>query len=185
MRIADLYFLVLEDQQPQRAAVGRMLADLGAKHVYEAADGDSALAILRDRDQPVDVIVNALDMPGMDGMEFIRHVGSENLAISVILASRLDRPLVAAVETMTAAYGVKMLGTIAKPVTPEKLEAAFLPQCFVKPPRTESRPLSLEPMGEIRPTFPLAEIVEGLANDQFEPFFQPKVEMASGRIVGA
>ena len=185
MQIAELRFLVVEDQAVQREAVGRMLGVLGAKHVYEACDGDAALAILRDREQPVDVIVNALDMPGMDGMEFLRHVGKENLAVSVILASRLDRPLISAVETMTAAYGVKVLGIIEKPVTPQKLAATFEPQAPVALRRLESRPLSLEAMSVTKPTFPLVEIAAGLANDQFEPFFQPKVEMASGRIVGA
>ena len=34
-------------------------------------------------------------------------------------------------------------------------------------------------------TFTLEEIVAGLKNDEFEPFIQPKVELATGRVVGA
>jgi EAL domain-containing protein (putative c-di-GMP-specific phosphodiesterase class I)/FixJ family two-component response regulator len=184
-QIRDLRFLVVEDQDAQREALGRMLGHLGARRVYEAADGEAALAILRNRDEPVDIIVNALDMPGMDGLEFIRHVGLENLPLSVIFASRLDRPLIAAVESMTAAYGVKVLGVIEKPVTAEKLIAAFEPQVFASERRAESRPLSLVAQTPTKPTFPLLEIVKGLADNEFEPFFQPKVEMASGKIVGA
>lgn len=35
------------------------------------------------------------------------------------------------------------------------------------------------------PSFSLDEIVDGLKNDEFEPFYQPKVAMATGRIKGA
>jgi len=184
-QIQALRFLVVEDQDAQRESLGRMLELLGAERVHLAADGEAALAILRNRDHPVDVIINALDMPGMDGLEFIRHVGLENLPLSVILASGLARPLIAAVETMTAAYGVKVLGGIEKPVTTEKLIAVFEPHAPVVERRAESRPLSLMAQIPSKPTFPLQEIVKGLANDEFEPFFQPKVEMATGKIVGA
>jgi EAL domain-containing protein (putative c-di-GMP-specific phosphodiesterase class I) len=34
-------------------------------------------------------------------------------------------------------------------------------------------------------SFGIAEILEGLENDEFEPFFQPKVELATGRVKGA
>jgi EAL domain-containing protein (putative c-di-GMP-specific phosphodiesterase class I) len=34
-------------------------------------------------------------------------------------------------------------------------------------------------------SFTVEEIVQGIRNDEFEPFFQPKVELASGRIKGA
>jgi EAL domain-containing protein (putative c-di-GMP-specific phosphodiesterase class I) len=35
------------------------------------------------------------------------------------------------------------------------------------------------------PVFTADEILAGLKNDQFEPFFQPKIEVSSGRITGA
>jgi two-component SAPR family response regulator len=117
--------------------------------------GEAALAILADPAQSVDVVMSALDMAGMDGMEFIRHIGHAKHAVSLIIASKLDRALIAAVETMSTAYGVKLLGIIEKPVTAEKIEEALLPPLAAKPVRVMSRPLSLEEMGEKRPVFAL------------------------------
>jgi EAL domain-containing protein (putative c-di-GMP-specific phosphodiesterase class I) len=184
-QIADVRFLVVDDHDAEREEIHAILKARGARHVYPALTGEAALAILEDPAQSVDVVMSALDMAGMDGMEFIRHIGHAKHPVSLIIASKLDRALIAAVETMSTAYGVKLLGIIEKPVTAEKIEEALLPPLAAKPVRVMSRPLSLEEMGEKRPVFALDEIMQGLADDQFEPFFQPKVEMIGGRTVGA
>ncbi len=67
-----------------------MLASLGALHVVEAVDGRAALGVIQDLTQPIDIIICDLDMPGMDGMEFIRHVGEAGVAVSMILSSALE-----------------------------------------------------------------------------------------------
>jgi len=38
-------------------------------------------------------------MPGMDGMEFIRHIGESWKPVSLIVASSLDRSLIESVES--------------------------------------------------------------------------------------
>ena len=184
-RIAEVRFLVVDDHDAEREAIRSILERLGARRVYPAANGEAALAVLDDPARSVDVVMSALDMPGMDGMELIRHIGHAKHPVSLIIASKLDRALIAAVETMSTAYGVKLLGIIEKPVTAEKIEEALLPPLAAKAARPTSRPLSLEEMGEKRPVFPLDEIMKGLASDQFEPFFQPKVEVRGTRTVGA
>src|SRR5262245_6759283 len=98
MSIEELSFLVAEDHDFQRRTLLRILAGLGAKHVAEAADGNAALEIFRGAQRPVDIIISDLEMPGMDGMEFIRHVGASGVPVSVILSSALDPALVSSVE---------------------------------------------------------------------------------------
>ena len=177
MNIAELTFLVVEDHEFQRAVVLRILAGLGAIKVRWAADGRAALTIIKTQDAPVDIIISDLDMPGMDGMEFIRHLGEAKIPASVILASALECSLLASVETMTRAYGVTLLGVIEKPVTPAKLDTLIKLQEPVLSSLT--RPL------ETDPSFSVEEILEGLKNDEFLPFFQTKVELATGLVKGA
>ena len=44
--LAELRFLVVEDQGFQLWIIGKMLEDLGARYVFTAADGASALQVL-------------------------------------------------------------------------------------------------------------------------------------------
>jgi CheY-like chemotaxis protein len=121
--VAQLRFLVVEDHGFQRWVMGNLLQGLGAKHILSAADGQAALDIFRSSGQPIDIIVSDLDMPGMDGVEFIRHVGELGTGVSVIVVSSLGRAAVASVETKAKASGVNFLGAIDKPATAKKLRA--------------------------------------------------------------
>jgi EAL domain-containing protein (putative c-di-GMP-specific phosphodiesterase class I)/FixJ family two-component response regulator len=175
MNIGEIAFLVAEDNEFQRTVVVRLLERLGARKVHQAADGQSALAIVEDPACLVNIVISDLDMPGMDGMEFIRRLGQIKANVAVILASSLDRELLRSIETMTEAYGVELLGVIEKPLTPGKLDpliGAYLPASAA----ARAGPAAVHGLEEIR---------DALHDAQFEPFFQPKVDFATRQIVGA
>jgi EAL domain-containing protein (putative c-di-GMP-specific phosphodiesterase class I)/AmiR/NasT family two-component response regulator len=175
--LSELRILAVEDHEFQRGMLLKMLARLGATQVSTAADGYAALEIVMSPGASIDIIISDLDMPGMDGLEFMRHVGEAHLPVAIILASALESVLLDSVETMTRAYGVKILGVIQKPITPEKLHALIklhLP-AQANPDRIQTDALS----------FSIEQIVQGIRDDEFEPYFQPKVLLASGRIKGA
>jgi EAL domain-containing protein (putative c-di-GMP-specific phosphodiesterase class I) len=176
MDIATLRFLVVEDHGFQRWAMGNLLEGLGAKYVFTAPDGRAALEIYRGIDNPIDIVISDLDMPEMDGMELIRHMGESGGNAGLILASGLDRALVASVETMARVYGVKLLGAIEKPVSARAL------QSLIELHRPETR--TARGGGEGR-EFTVEEVLAGLQRGQLEPFFQPKVDMRSGAVMGA
>jgi len=175
MGIEQLHVLVAEDHDFQRRTLVRMLGALGVGSVREAADGKAALAMFTDPQAPTQVIISDLEMPGMDGMEFMRHLGEINRPVSVILSSALDAALVASVEAMTKAYGITLLGAIEKPVTTEKLRA-MLEKYAPPKPRAPRAPAAVLPLDDIR---------RGLEAREFEPFFQPKVSLVDGTVLGA
>jgi len=171
--IATLRFLVVEDHGFQRWMAGNLLQKLGATAVYSAGDGQAALDILATVDPPIDVIISDLDMPGMDGMEFIRHVGERASAASLILLSSLDPLLVASVESMAHAYGVHLLGAVEKPANAAKLLAAIERHTSVA---------SGEQAVEIAST---GEVATAILRNEFEAFFQPKVDPMTRVVKGA
>ena len=112
----------------------------------------------------------------MDGLEFIRHIGAGRSCPSVIIATTLERAVVACVEAMSAAYGVNVLGAIEKPVTTRRLRELLV---LHEP----SAAASQRPARE-RLSFTPEEIIEGLENGEFEPFFQPKIDLKTWRVAG-
>ena len=75
-----------------------MLGDAG-HIVYEAAEGREALAFLR-TNQPVDIVLSDINMPGMDGIELSNCVGAEWPQLPVLLIS--GRPPPAGVRAFIA-----------------------------------------------------------------------------------
>ncbi len=169
-----LKFLVVEDHDFQRKALIKVLQSLGVQNITEASDGMLALEHFCDAQFSADVIVCDLDMPNMDGMEFIRRLHDIGAKTSLILTSALDKSLISSVETMTRAYGIHLLGGIEKPVTPDKLIEML---------RQRKQQATRSP-GPKNPT-PEAFIIEAAKLKLYEPFFQPKVEIATGQLKGA
>ena len=174
-----LIAMVVEGHDFQRRTVARMLRALGARQVLEASDGSQAITLIGDTlPAVIDVVVCDLDMPNMDGMEFIRHFGEAKHMASVIICSAKDRALLSSVEQMARAYGVTVLGVIEKPVTRAALGSLI---------GRHATPKSVSQTQKIildTPVFRLDEILRGM-DTQFEPFFQPKVQMSTGKVVGA
>src|ERR1700674_535946 len=160
MGYSELKFLAVEDHEFQRGLLLKMLARLGATHILTAADGRAALDIVKASYPSIDIIISDLDMPGMDGLEFMRHLGEARIPVAIILASALESVLLDSVETMTRAYGVKILGVIQKPITPEKLDALI--KLHIPALSKQNRPGA----GEL--SFPIEEIAQGLTNDEFD-----------------
>jgi EAL domain-containing protein (putative c-di-GMP-specific phosphodiesterase class I)/CheY-like chemotaxis protein len=177
--IADkLHFLVVEDDDFQRETLVDMLLSLGAESVRQAGDGKQALEILQAQSAPaIDIVLSDLEMPEMDGMEYFRHMGNFYTDISVIIMSALDPALITSVEKMARAYGIRLLGAIEKPVTRTRLQA-LIAQHGAAWPKREA--ISASPST----SFTLEEILDGLYKNQFEPFFQPKVDVVTGQVTG-
>lgn len=174
MRFTELSVMVVEDHGFQRRVALRLLDELGLAQVSQAENGRIALALLEHATPPPDVVLVDLDLPEMDGIEFIGHVASQKLARAVVLTSALDPALLNTVQTMARAYGLRVLGVVEKPLTTGKL-AEVLARFH-----TTEEPPAAEPRIDVQRD----ALVQGLAADEFEPYFQPKVALSSGEAVG-
>lgn len=176
--IKKLNILIVEDEHFQRMVLTLLLKKMGINHIEEASDGASAIDIIKNRATSLDIIICDLSMPGMDGMELIRHIGEANLRVAVIIASALEPTLLRAIETMAQNYGVYILGMIEKPTTMIKLDPLIQKYMVIK--------INHLPKKRIPQRFVISrqDIALGLKNEEFEPFFQPKIDMVNRSIKG-
>jgi len=126
MRLSDLSVLVVEDHGFQRRVALRLLEELGLKRVDAVADGRAALAALQASSTPTDIVLVDLDLPEMDGIEFIGHVAQQKRVGAIALTSALDPALLNTVQGMARAYGLRVLGVVEKPLTTSVDDAARL-----------------------------------------------------------
>jgi EAL domain-containing protein (putative c-di-GMP-specific phosphodiesterase class I)/CheY-like chemotaxis protein len=166
--------LVIDDHAFQRSVLARQLKSLGVARVLEAQDGAGALAVVRANRDSLALIISDVDMPEMDGLEFLRRLAQEAPQTAVALHSALDRALLKSVEVMAAEYGLQLVGILEKPVT----EEALLDVLRVAVQRNASSERQEPPANEAQVTF-------ALSRQEFEPWFQPKIDLRTGRACGA
>lgn len=80
--------LVIDDDVLQRMRFCFHLEKYGFQNVYNANDGHEALSIIRKNN--IDVIFCDLNMPGMDGVEFILKLSEININVRVLIVSAID-----------------------------------------------------------------------------------------------
>jgi EAL domain-containing protein (putative c-di-GMP-specific phosphodiesterase class I)/AmiR/NasT family two-component response regulator len=177
MDFSRLNVMVVEDHEFQRGIAMRMLKSLGVVHASEAADGNEALAILEALEVKPDIVISDLDMPGMDGIEFIRHLAQKRLAAAIAITSGLDAAMLRSVGAMATAYGLQVLGTIEKPLTTKRLTEMLG--------HYDGRMTLLERYRQMSPSDLSADqLRDALTRDRIRPYFQPKIDLCSGAVVG-
>ena len=174
MALSALRVLVVEDHGFQRRVALRLLAELGVGDVLEGTDGLQALELLRREATPPDVVLVDLDMPGMDGIECIGHIAQERLARAVVVVSALDPALLNTVQTMARAYGLRVLGSVEKPLTRDKLQSVL--ERFDDP--------SGEARDDVAGEVEFEAVAAALRDGEIVAWFQPQVEFANGKVIG-
>jgi EAL domain-containing protein (putative c-di-GMP-specific phosphodiesterase class I)/ActR/RegA family two-component response regulator len=174
-QLQSLHFLVAEADPVQRRALIEALGQVGATRVTDVPDGPMALRTLQASFTPkVDVAIIDLDLGGMDGLELLRAIAALKSTVRVIVVGAQPASVLFSVESLAQAHGVDLLGTIAKPVTSTKLKTLL---------DNYQPPQPAHPGPEV-PSFSFAEVGIGLQKRQFEPFFQPKIELETGQVKG-
>jgi CheY-like chemotaxis protein len=118
----DLSFLIVEDHAFQRTMLEQMVRGLGAEQVRSVANGKEAMQLLRGGGERYDIVITDLMMPEVDGIELIPMLKKAARPVALVLAS-VDQASLEMAALIARGQGLRVLGTIAKPVTPDKLRA--------------------------------------------------------------
>jgi two-component system chemotaxis response regulator CheY len=116
--------LIVDDSSVMRKIIERSLRQAGLDPlvVHEAANGAEGLEVLKDKQ--VDIILSDINMPSMDGLEFLRQLQAANLApgIPVVMITTESSE-----EHVKQAILAGARGYIRKPFTAEQVKERVLP----------------------------------------------------------
>ena len=122
--MGEIRTLIVDDSSVMRKIVERALRQAGLELlvVHEAGSGTEGLDLLRA--QPVDLILSDINMPSMDGLEFLRQIRVQNLApgvpVVMITTESSEEHVKQAIEAGARGY-------IRKPFTAEQVKERVLP----------------------------------------------------------
>jgi EAL domain-containing protein (putative c-di-GMP-specific phosphodiesterase class I)/ActR/RegA family two-component response regulator len=170
----DLSIFIIDDDPGIRDLLTSVLAGFGITNVETAENGREGLHLL-DQMGPPDVILTDLDMPQMDGIEFLRHLGVRGVRSGIVLISGLESRLVNSVGGLVRSHDLRLLGMAPKPTSPQKLEQ-LLRDYSASEKSSGSRPMQQPITAD--------ELASGLKQGHLTLFFQPQVRVADGTVHG-
>jgi EAL domain-containing protein (putative c-di-GMP-specific phosphodiesterase class I) len=166
--------MVVEDSPVQRDHMAGLLRQAGFGDVLEACDGIDALRKLDARGRPVELVLTDLDMPGMDGIELIRHLRELELAAALVVASaRAPRLAEASTSMEHSAARLALLGTALKP-----LHFDVLNEILQRADIAQLRDATSSGLPDCD------EVASALAAGEFLPYYEPRIDVASGMLRG-
>ncbi len=122
--MSEIRALIVDDSSVMRKIVERTLRQAGLESLvaHEAGSGSEALEVLEVK--PVDLILSDINMPLMDGLEFLRQIRARNLAAGVPVVMITTE---SSEEHVKQAIQAGARGYIRKPFTAQQVKDRVLP----------------------------------------------------------
>jgi EAL domain-containing protein (putative c-di-GMP-specific phosphodiesterase class I)/ActR/RegA family two-component response regulator len=165
--------LVIDDEAFVRKLLAHMLGRLGLADVLACEGGQTCLDLLGSRSD-IDLIFCDLQMPGMDGVEFIRHLVERDYAGALVLVSGEDERILHTAGRLARAHRLHVLGEVRKPVTPDQLHRVL-----------ERRGSATTRCIAVRNRqYSPDELRQALESRQLVNHYQPKVSLETATLAG-
>ena len=118
-----LRVMLLDDDTFMLDVLHGMLDEIGTFEVLRETCARQALRALP-VDSP-DLLVCDLSLPEMDGIEFMQAAARSGFPGGVLLLSGLDMGVRHAAERLASAYGLRVMGSFAKPLSLQDLRGVM------------------------------------------------------------
>jgi EAL domain-containing protein (putative c-di-GMP-specific phosphodiesterase class I)/CheY-like chemotaxis protein len=166
------HLLVVDDQRLDRAIATHAATQAG--FAVSGAGSIEETRELLEAGSRFDFVVLDLSLGAEDGLEVLPLLARYTPSAVIVLASGFDGRIMAASQRVVASLGLQVAGFLRKPILPTALQR-LLRQAPHVPARgrDDAQPIAVD------------QIAAAIADSQIRPWFQPKVSLATGAIIGA
>lgn len=164
--------LVVDDSNAILVVMRAMLNELDmSQTITTCSSAIQALDKVKADINHFDAIFTDLNMPEMDGMEFIRHLGGLNYQGGIIIVSEMDHKVIRLAANLAKQHNAHLIGNIAKPI-----QLSQVSRLLNKVAQLNSHTLMKEP------TISKQALMDAIKNDEIVPYYQPKVNTNNNKI---
>ena len=171
--------MVLDDDQVMLRILPIQLRNFGLRakgftDIVTFDDAATALVQLREQPDCFQLIFCDLQMPHMDGVEFVGHLAEAGYGGDLVLLTGEDEQILKAVRDLAVSRGLAVIGALHKPIFPDALQAVLTSISDV-----EQLPEEVKPAH----TLPDARL-DRLPTSQVEAWYQPQISLHTGEVLG-
>ncbi len=176
---SDLRILLAEDDVLMARVLAALLESIDCPKPIIVKDGAEALGHLDDPHNHPDIFITDLNMPGMDGIEMLRHIVERNYTGPLILISGEHADVLQTTRGLAGAHGLNVVAALTKPILVEDLNAAMVDALASGAPSSQP-----DAAPATRVQLSPGDLAVALENDQFRIFYQPKVNIETKAVGG-
>lgn len=168
--------LVIDDSHSVSDYLAAILRDsLQLKEVFVANNANDALDII-EHNSGIHVVLCDLNMDQVDGLEMIRLLKEKRFRGYFGIISSMAAKVINSAEQLAKAHDVNLLGSVPKPISEDAI-IKLLSSIGDKPKKhNESK--------QIQVPLKIYELIRGIEKEQFEVFYQPKINVVDRTVYG-
>lgn len=166
--------LIVDDDPFVLKLLSHQLKDFGFSDVVSCERATDALALLESGNGAFELIFCDLQMPVMDGVEFVRQLVRINYTGGLVLVSGEDERILQTAEKLSRAHRLNVLGALHKPVSVEQLQHVL----------ANHASHATRVSRGVRKTYEPDELWHAITGGHLLNYYQPKVDIPSGAVRG-
>lgn len=165
--------IILDDSESIRSVMNAILEKHDNISTFTHATGQETLTYIDKRPSHHTLIFIDLNMPDMDGMEVIRHLGHSGFKGGVIIFSKLEKRIINLACEVARQNQIHLISSLTKPITEENV-IALLDKFYSFIDRMNTPSLNLS----------IKDIQKAIKEKQITPYYQPKLNIQTQEVVG-
>lgn len=172
----SLQAVLVDDDPLALLLLDSLLSNLGIDETQLAGSAQEALALFRS-DTTERVCFLDLHMPGMDGLELMRHLAEQKSCVGVVLMSGEDQRILRSAEQLATAQGLRVIAALQKPITVDSLRQTLLKLAnpiAVRHPKTAGSGFRAS----------VADLGRALRASELVVHYQPRISLHTGACSG-
>lgn len=168
------HILIVDDDPLIHAVCKAFFERRNAKSVFTAMNALQGLQLINDRPE-IDLVVSDLNMPDVDGLQFLRMLMEQRFRKPIVILSGEDDSVIRSAHKLASAHDLSVLGRVSKPLDPSALEAVLAKPLADRKDRTQAATVNVTE----------ADFHSALLLGEIHAYLQPLVSCRTGSVVSA